>query len=109
MASFPPLTSAGAKQAAELLDVTIQLGDYDHPESRPLPERCIMSYGSNAGPPMLPNYGYNNNYTIVQTADHIMIMTEMVHDARIIRLGERVPVARAYPPLDGRLVGPLGG
>ena len=38
---------------------------------------------------MLPNYGYNNNYTIVQTADHVMIMTEMVHDVRIIRLGER--------------------
>ena len=52
-----------------------------------------MSFGSNAGPPMLPNYFYNNNYTIVQTKDHVMIMTEMVHDARIIRLtgGEHPP------------------
>jgi hypothetical protein len=48
-----------------------------------------VSFGSNAGPPMLPNYFYNNNYTIVQTPDAVMIMTEMVHDARIIRLGER--------------------
>ena len=51
-----------------------------------------MSFGSNAGPPMLPNYFYNNNYTIVQTRDHVMIMTEMVHDVRIIRMGgERLP------------------
>ena len=36
---------------------------------------------------MLPNGGYNSNYIIVQTSDHVMIMTEMVHDARIIRIG----------------------
>ena len=36
---------------------------------------------------MLPTYFYNNNYSIVQTKDHVVIMTEMVHDARIIRLG----------------------
>ena len=44
-------------------------GQYDHPELRPLAERCLMSFGSNAGPPMLPNYFYNNNYQIVQTKD----------------------------------------
>ena len=54
---------------------------------RPLADRCLLSFGSNAGPPMLPNYFYNNNYTIVQTKDHVMILTEMVHDVRIIRLG----------------------
>jgi hypothetical protein len=65
-----------------------QFGQYDNPENRPLAERCLMSFGSNAGPPMLPNYFYNNNYTIVQTPGHIMIMTEMVHDTRIIRMGD---------------------
>jgi hypothetical protein len=50
---------------------------------------------------MLPNYGYNNNYTIVQTGDHIMIMTEMVHDTRIIRLGERVPLPDHIRPWMG--------
>ena len=63
-------------------------GQYNHPEFRPLAERCIMSFGSNAGPPMLPNYFYNNNYTIVQTKDHVMILIEMVHDVRIIRMGD---------------------
>jgi hypothetical protein len=77
-----------AARAAELRG----LGQYDHPELRPLGERCIMSFGSNAGPPMLPNYFYNNNYQIVQTRDHVMILVEMVHDVRIIRMGgERLP------------------
>jgi hypothetical protein len=38
---------------------------------------------------MLSNYFYNNNYTIVQTRDHVMIMTEMVHDVRVIRIGKQ--------------------
>ena len=62
------------------------MGQYDNPEQRPLGERCIVSFGSNAGPPMVPNGFYNNNYTIVQTKTHVMIMTEMVHDYRVIRL-----------------------
>jgi hypothetical protein len=36
---------------------------------------------------MLPNYFYNNNYTIVQAKDNVMILSEMVHDARVIRMG----------------------
>jgi hypothetical protein len=64
-----------------------RFGESDHPEARTLSDRCLISFGSNAGPPMLPNYFYNNNYTIVQTADHVVIFTEMVHDARIVRLG----------------------
>ena len=65
-----------------------EFAEYDHPELRPLGERCIMSFGTSAGPPMLPNGWYNNNYIIVQTADHVMIMAEMVHDTRIIRIGD---------------------
>jgi hypothetical protein len=37
---------------------------------------------------MTPTRGYNNNFTIVQNADHVLIMSEMIHDVRIIRLGE---------------------
>ena len=61
-------------------------GAYDNPEARPLGERCLLGFGSTSGPPMLPNYFYNNNHQIVQTADRIMILTEMVHDARIVRM-----------------------
>ena len=61
------------------------VGPYDHLEQRPLAERCIIGSRSTAGPPMLPNV-YNNHKRIVQTATHIMILTEMNHDARVIRL-----------------------
>ncbi len=61
-------------------------GSFDGPEQRPLGERCLVGFGSTGGPPMLPVL-YNNNYQIVQTKDHVMILVEMNHDVRIIRIG----------------------
>ena len=84
---IPALTPEGQKLAAAAMAAQRRFGEFDHPESRTLSDRCLISFGSNAGPPMLPNYFYNNNYTIVQTKDHVVILTEMVHDARIVRLG----------------------
>jgi hypothetical protein len=67
-------------------------GVYDNPESRPLGERCLLGFGSTSGPPMLPDYFYNNLHKIVQTPDSVMILTEMVHDVRIVRMNaEHVP------------------
>ena len=60
-------------------------GALDSAKNRPLSERCLMSFGSSSGPPMLPVL-YNNNYQIVQTPDSVMILVEMVHDARVIRM-----------------------
>ena len=59
---------------------------YDDPEIRPLAERCLIGFSSTSGPPILPTYFYNNLHQIVQTPDTVMILTEMVHDARVIRL-----------------------
>jgi hypothetical protein len=84
----PPFTQQAQRLIADLRRQSSQFSEYDHPELRPLAERCIVSFGSSAGPPMLPNYWYNNNYTIVQNQDHVMIMAEMVHDVRVIRIGE---------------------
>ena len=84
---------ARARMAAAQKIRATQGSEFDHPELRPLGERCITSFGSNAGPPMLPNYFYNNSYTIVQTKDAVMILAEMVHDARTIRLGGQHPPA----------------
>jgi hypothetical protein len=65
---------------------------FDGPELRPLAERCILGFGSTSGPPTLPNYFYNNLKQIVQTKDHVMILNEMIHDVRVIRLnGTRNP------------------
>jgi hypothetical protein len=60
--------------------------NYDGPEARPLGERCLLAFGSSSGPPMLPVL-YNNHYQIVQNKDTVVILVEMVHDARVIRLG----------------------
>jgi hypothetical protein len=61
-------------------------GAYDDPERRPLGERCILGFGSTSGPPALPDYFYNNLHQIVQTPDSVMILTEMVHDVRTVRM-----------------------
>jgi hypothetical protein len=87
----PRITPAAQAVVADMRAFNGQFEEFDHPELRPNAERCLVSFGSNAGPPMLPNYWYNNNYTIVQSPDAVMIMTEMVHDVRIIQLGEPEP------------------
>jgi hypothetical protein len=69
----------------------------DGPEDRGLSERCLV--GFNAGPQLMPSV-YNNNVQIVQNRDYVVIMTEMIHDARIVKL---VNGALSAPWLDRRL------
>lgn len=70
---------------------------FDDPETFGLAERCLLgnfgaSGGSLASPPMLPSAAIPSFYRIVQTDTHVMIFTEWVHDARIIRLnGTHLP------------------
>ncbi len=86
----PPLTPEGERRMQENSDLRSYFGAYDHPELRPLGERCVINGSTSGpvGPPMVPKTSYNGNYTIVQTADHVMIMTEMIHDVRIISIGD---------------------
>ena len=70
-------------------------GNFDGPERRALGERCIVGFGGTSGPPMLPVL-YNNHYQIQQTRDAVVVLVEMVHDARIIRIGG------AHPPAEVR-------
>jgi hypothetical protein len=55
----------------------------DGPEDRGLSERCII--GFNAGPPLRPA-AYNNNVQIIQNKDTVVVLTEMIHEARIVPL-----------------------
>lgn len=80
---LPPLTPQGQKRAAALAEAERSAAG---PESRPVYERCIL--GFNSGPPMIPG-GYNNNVHVLQTRDYVVILNEMIHNARIV-------------PLDGR-------
>lgn len=95
----PPLTPAGrAWQASRralyrpntgkawwVSETDLPHGPYDGPETLSLAERCLLGFGSTAGPPMLPVL-YNNHKRIVQTQDHVLILAEMIHDARVVRL-----------------------
>jgi hypothetical protein len=71
---------------------------YDSYEVRGLGDRCIMGFGRNAGPPMLPNGYYNNSYYIIQTPDTVAIQVELIHDMRIVRLNgqHRTDGVRTY-------------
>ncbi|HVS66677.1 MAG TPA: hypothetical protein VMT85_24600 [Thermoanaerobaculia bacterium] len=68
-------------------------GPYDGPESLGISERCILGFTGAA--PTFPSL-YNNFKRIVQAEDHVMILVEMVHDARIVRLNSE------HPPADQR-------
>jgi len=81
---IPPLTPAAQQQ--ENLRAERLRRPATGPEDRLIRERCIV--GDNAGPPLIPAV-YNNNIQIVQTGEFVAILTEMVHDVRMI-------------PLDGR-------
>ncbi len=81
----PPLTPAAQKLVAARAEYK-RLHPGDGPEDRSPIERCIA--GSNAGPPLMPA-NYNSNYQIVQSPGHVVILSEQIHDARVI-------------PLDGR-------
>ena len=48
--------------------------------------RCILGFSS--GPPMTPS-AYNNNVQLFQTSEHLAILNEMIHDARIVPLDDR--------------------
>jgi hypothetical protein len=82
---IPPLTPEAQKKAAARAEAR-RLHPADGPEDRSLADRCIVR--NNTGPPMLPA-GYNNNYQILQTPDHVVILIEMIHDARLIPLRPR--------------------
>ncbi|RPH58226.1 MAG: hypothetical protein EHM89_12735 [Acidobacteria bacterium] len=87
---LPPLTPQG-RTAAELRaasDRSDQLGNprADSYTDRPLADRCLV--GFNAGPPMTPG-AYNNTVQLFQTAGHVVILNEMVHDARVVSLDGR--------------------
>ena len=82
---IPPLTPDGRKRAQGEMRSYIS---FENVKQRPLSERCLLGFGSTSGPPMLPVL-YNNNYQIVQTPDTIMILVEMVHDVRVIRMNQK--------------------
>ena len=81
----PPMTPEAQKRMGLMMRSFFVMNSV---KDRPLSERCLLGFGSTSGPPMLPVL-YNNNYQIVQTPDAVMILVEMVHDVRIIRMNAK--------------------
>src|SRR5215208_5550577 len=88
----PPTPEAQARAAAQAAERKTRGGQYDQVQNMPTGSRCIIMGG--AGPP-LRDAGYNSTYQIVQAPGSAMILTEMIHDVRVI-------------PLDGRPAPPAG-
>ena len=84
---LPPLSEEGQRRAAARAAARKSRGGpHDAVQNEPLGSRCILM--DRNGPPMLGG-AYNNGYQIMQAPGYVMILTEMLHDVRII-------------PLDGR-------
>ena len=75
------------------------------PEDLGLFERCIL--GINAGPPMSPSV-YNNNVQVFQTPGYVVLLNEMIHDARVVPLDGRPHLPPTIQPWMGELARPLG-
>ena len=77
---IPPMTAAGRQRLQERLEAN-RGHEFDGPENRPLPERCLILQG--AGPPVTPT-AYNNNVQIVQSPGYVAFLIEMGHEVRMI-------------------------
>jgi hypothetical protein len=97
---IPPLTPAGQKQADSLAAARQARGPADSWEDRNLHERCIVYHSV----PPLPT-GYNNNYQILQTPDYVAILSEMIHETRLIPLNGRPHLAQNIRQWFGDSVG----
>jgi hypothetical protein len=80
---FPPLTPEAEARRAEARTRVRTRGPADGPEDRPLSERCI-SYGA-------PRTGanYNSYVQIIQSPATVVLLQEMIHDARVVPMTPR--------------------
>ena len=85
---IPAMTAEARQRQAQRQTATAATRghEFDGPENRPLPERCLKLQG--AGPPITPT-AYNNNTKIVQSKDYVALWVEMGHEVRIIPLDRR--------------------
>jgi hypothetical protein len=88
---LPALRAEAQKRGTELRTAARER-EYDSAQSRPVAERCII--WPHQGPPLRPVI-YNTHVQIMQSKDHVVLMTEMIHDARVI------PIVRSKPDFGG--------
>lgn len=94
---LPPLSAEGARKLAAAQQANRER-PADGPESRLTQERCITF-----GPAKIGWLHSRNNsfHQIIQTADHVVLHSELIHEARIIPLDGRPHVAAQVRLWDG--------
>ncbi len=98
---IPPLTPQAQKMVTDRRNAA-RGHQFDGPENRGLAERCIQV--RNAGPPMIPT-NYNSNYQIVQSPGVVALISEQIHDVRIIPTTPRAHVPPNIRLISGDSVG----
>ena len=98
---IPALTPQAQKLIAEKRAAN-KGHEFDGPENRSVQERCISV--NNAGPPMTPT-NYNANYQIVQSPGVVALLSEQIHDVRIIPTDGRPHVPASIRMINGDAVG----
>jgi hypothetical protein len=88
---MPPLR-ADAQRRSDAARAAQQARAGNSAQDRPLQERCLL--WAHEGPPLRP-VGYNTLVQIQQARGYVVLMTEMVHGARVI------PLARSRPDFGG--------
>ncbi len=66
-------------------DLPMGMAESDGPEGRTLSDRCLVSFASTA--PFMSSL-YNNHMQIVQSPTHVVLLAEMVHNARIVAIDQ---------------------
>ena len=96
---IPPLTPKAIEiqEAQTALERPVRLrqsrrSPVHGPEDLGIGERCLVGFSS--GPPITPS-AYNNNLMVFQTPDHVVPVTEMVHEARVVPLDGRPPISKS--------------
>jgi hypothetical protein len=102
----PALTAEAQRRLA---DRTRHLNEHyaENPEDFPNAERCLI-IGNSSVPPLMPAF-YNNTLQIVQTRDAVVIVSEMIHDVRIIPLNRRTHLPASVRLWKGDSIGRYEG
>lgn len=92
---MPPITpEAEQRRAARVAAFASPAG----PEDLGLADRCILGWHS--GPPIIPST-QSNLVQLFQSRDHVVIYSELNHDARIVPVNGRTPVGSAIHEYTG--------
>ena len=102
----PPLTPQAQRRIAERVE-RVRQHYGENPENLPNSERCLV-VANTAVPPLLPNV-YNNTLQIVQTSSYIAIVSETIHDARIVSMGRTTHLPPAIRQWKGDSIGRWDG